>query len=462
MTLPVILQIKRRIQKREVREEPLCRNLARQPEQIVVGVLRLIVDSLFDLEDMDWEDRGFPVSQPFPLCQQDAADDQPALRRGVGAVVEGAERGLRSGTGVHGVQAVDERLHRPVGFLLRFLLGVPMCKALCLLCLLLGAAQRRSQLLSLCPVVLLVALQTGRQPLLFQPVKQLRQLARSVAQQLTRLFQIAPIAAAVGLSDARRHVEVKLWYALTAVLVVLIGLNRRIGKRRIGCDVLRLAQIAVSGVKAAVEQPGQVDLTAGGGQRKKIQIMNVDVAAVVGARVLRVQHEHLVERLRTLRAVAQHGAHRGVAIDICILPLDVILRRALKGQVLVHLHQGGVHLPHPGSLCAVEDILLGGAGVSVLDQHLLHHILNLLHRRRLVLGGGFLQPLLHLLCQPLSRLIILAAHRGRCPKDCPGNLLDVVGCMASVALDDSVDHEHSPLACKHKKRARPLCPMPLL
>ena len=57
--------------------------------------------------------------------QQHTADYQPPLRRGVGAVVDGAEGNLRARAGVHGVQIVHQRLHGLVGVALRLLLRVP-------------------------------------------------------------------------------------------------------------------------------------------------------------------------------------------------------------------------------------------------------------------------------------------------------------------------------------------------
>lgn len=90
--------------------------------------------------------------------------------------------------------------------------------------------------------------------------------------------------------------------------------------------------------------------------------------AVVCLCVLWVQHKHLIKSLGALRAIFEHGAHGGVAVDIGVFPLDVVFGSAFEGQVLIHLHQGGVHLPHTGALCAVEDIFFGSAGMSVFQS----------------------------------------------------------------------------------------------
>ena len=74
--------------------------------------------------------------------------------------------------------------------------------------------------------------------------------------------------------------------------------------------------------KAPVKELDEVDLGAGGGAHgRKIHVMDVDVAVGVGAGVLRVHHEHLVELLRALAAILQHGAHGGIGVDIRVFAL---------------------------------------------------------------------------------------------------------------------------------------------
>ena len=116
--------------------------------------------------------------------------------------------------------------------------------------------------------------------------------------------------------------------------------------------------------KAVAEQLQQIDLAAGGGQREKIQIVNVDVTVAVRRCMRRVKDEHLVELLCALRAVLEHGAHRGIAVDVGVLALDVVLDGGLEGQILVDLHQAGIHLTHARTLVAVQDVFLRGAGVA--------------------------------------------------------------------------------------------------
>ena len=79
--------------------------------------------------------------------------------------------------------------------------------------------------------------------------------------------------------------------------------------------------------KPPLEQLQQVDLAAGGGQRQKIQIVDMDIALAVRLGMLRIEDEHLIELLGALGAVLEHGAHGGIAVDVGVLSLDVVLER---------------------------------------------------------------------------------------------------------------------------------------
>ena len=109
--------------------------------------------------------------------------------------------------------------------------------------------------------------------------------------------------------------------------------------------------------------------------------MDVDIALAVRLGDARLEQEHLVELLGALGTVLEHGAHRGVAVDVGVLALDVVLNRGLEGQILVDLHQSGVHLALTGALVAVEDVRLCRLGVAALHQNLLHRVLYVLDAR---------------------------------------------------------------------------------
>ena len=234
------------------------------------------------------------------------------------------------------------------------------------------------------------------------------------------------------------------------MLVILIRLDSNACQRRVRTDVVRLTQEAVTGGKTVAEQLQQVNLTAGGGQRQKIQIVDMDIALAVRLSMRRIEDKHLIELLGALGAVLEHGAHRGITVDIGVLALDVVLERGLERQILVHLHQTGVHLTHAGALVAVQDVLLGRAGMSAFDQNLLNSVLHLFN------GGSFgssslLQRFFDLLCQLLRHIVILAAGGLCCAENCICDLVDLKGSHAPVPLDDLLNHKEKSLS--HTKTA---------
>ena len=406
MSRLVVRDVERCVDEREVREQTLGRDADRQLEQVVVRVARVVVDALLDLEDVDREDRGLAVAQTRLGGEQQALHDQSALRRGVRAVVERRERNLCAGAGVHGVQVVNQRLHRLIGRTLglaaRKLEGEVHDAVGSLLVRALEQA-RADQLADTVVVRHIRLFLADSQQGLCRLLTVLLQTVR-----LKRLGEVVAVAVPVGLADARRHAVIEVRDTLTAVLVVLVGLNRNAGERRIACDVVRLAQEAVSGGESALKQLEQVNLRAGGGQGVEVKVVDVDIALAVRLGDARLEQEHLVELLGALGTVLEHGSHRGVAVDVGVLTLDVVLNRGLEGQILVDLHQSGVHLALTGALVAVEDVRLRRLGMAALHQNLLHRVLYVLNARG-SRAAVFLDIVRYLQREAHGKLVIMAA-----------------------------------------------------
>ena len=437
----VILRVERCIEEGEIGEHPLGGDPHGQLEQVIVGVARVVVDAFLDLENVDREDRGLAVAQTGLGREHQALHDQSALGGDVGAVVERGEGHLRARAGVHRVEVVHERLHgligRAAGLLDRVLAGEAqrlLGGGFVHVFLEMGedglveavAARKRGG-----PAGLLLGLRDDRL------AHQLAVLLLEV--DLDGLGQVIGKGAAEGLGDAGRHRIVKVRNGLAAVLVVLVGLERDAGQRRIGTDVVRLPQEAVAGREAALKQAQQVDLAAGGGQREEIEVVDVDIALTVRPGVLGVEDEHFAELLGALGAVLEHGAHGGVAVDIGVFALDVVFERGFEGQILVDLHQAGVHLAHAGALVAIEDELLGRAGVSALDEHLFDHVLNLLDRRDDLVRAG-LKVGRNLPCQRGRHFIIASAVGLRGLKNRICDLIEFKSRAAAVSFDDLPYH----------------------
>ena len=378
----VVLEVKGRVDEGEVGEQPLGGAPHGQLEQVVVGLAGVVVDALLHPEDLDGEDGGLAAAQAGLGGQHHVLHHHAALGGGVHAVVDGGEGGLGPGPGVHGVQVVDQGLHGlvggPVGLLHRPLVGEPLG----LLNLFLGA-EGGHQNGPLGGEVVPAVLQGGGQAgVLLNARHDALQLLLGilpVLQQHEGPGQVLAVHPAEGLAHAVGHAVVEVDHALAAVLVVLVGLDGDAAQGGVGGDVVGLPQGAVAGGEAAGEQLFDVDLAAGGGEGQKVQIVDVDVPLPVGAGVVGVEDEHIVELLGALGAELEHGAHGGVAVDVGVLPLDVGVLGLGEGDVLVGLHQAGIHLPGAAALLPVEDIGLGGLDIAVVHEHPFHQILDMLH-----------------------------------------------------------------------------------
>ena len=180
--------------------------------------------------------------------------------------------------------------------------------------------------------------------------------------------------------------------------------------------------------------------------------MDVDVALSMGPGVLRLEHKHIVELFGPLGPKLEHGAHGGIAVDVGVFPLQIRLPGGSKGDVLVNLHQPRVHLPGLATLVPVQDVGLSGLDISVIHQHPLHQVLDVLHIRLPV--SLQLQDRDHLVGQLVSGLSIarlVGGVKGLADRAC--NLLLVKGRHPSVPLADAGHghREHPPLC--HRKNA---------
>ena len=105
----------------------------------------------------------------------------------------------------------------------------------------------------------------------------------------------------------------------------------------------------------------------------------MDIPFPVGLGMGGVQDIHLIKLLRALGTILQHGAHGGIAVNIGVFTLNIVVLGGLERQILVYFHQTGIHFAVTGAVGAVKDIFLRRAGMAAFDQHALYHVLDVLH-----------------------------------------------------------------------------------
>ena len=165
----------------------------------------------------------------------------------------------------------------------------------------------------------------------------------------------------------------------------------------------------------------------------------MDVTLTMCGSMRRVEDKHLIKLLGALRPILEHGAHRGIAINVGIFAFNVVFERGLERQILIHFHQFCVHLTHTRALVAVQDVLLRSACVTAFDQHLLHCILYVLNRRYLVARSRF-QHFFNLFSEAARHLVILTARCLRRAEDRRRNLVQFKGSLAPIPFDDLLNH----------------------
>ena len=439
----IVLQVERRVQEGIVGEQTPGADLAAQAEQVVVGVRLIVVDAFLDLKNVYGKNTGLAVAQTGIQCQKHIADGHSALRRGVGAVIDGGEGGLGTGTGVHGIQIVDKALHGLLGVTIGLALGT----AACLCDHLHGLIHRNlialSQLLRDPCIESLRILQPGRftEFTLHTGDHSIDAFVHIAQIQcvLQCLSQLPAIGLAVGLCNALGHTIVKVGDGLTAVLVILIGLNGNGSQCCIALDALGLPEIAMTSGETAVKQLENIDLAAGCSQAVEIKVMDVDIAFPICLGMLGAEQIHLIVGLGTGGSDLQHGAHGGVTVNVGIVPLHITLSGISMGNFLDGLHQAGVGLSSAGTCSPVQNIGLGRSGEAVVHQLPLHRILNQLNIGRFS-GKTALQLPLNIICHSCSISSIALMGSFQSPQNGRSDFILVIQHNTAVSFGNAGNH----------------------
>ncbi len=222
------------------------------------------------------------------------------------------------------------------------------------------------------------------------------------------------------------------------MLVVLIGLDRNTSERRIALDVVGFSQKSVSGRKSALEELFQVDLAAGRCKSQEIKVVDMNVSFPVCSGMIGMEHKHLIKLLCAFGTVFQHGPHGGISVDIGVFPFDIVILSLFEGQVLIDLHEAGVHFPDPRTLRPVKDIFLRRSGMTVFDEYFFHCILDLFYSW--TVGQTVVEDiLLHFLRKIEGHVMIFTAQNLCRLVYRVGDLVDVKFCTTSVSFNDLFD-----------------------
>ena len=94
-----------------------------------------------------------------------------------------------------------------------------------------------------------------------------------------------------------------------------------------------------------------------------------------------VFRKHIVvyKVLSSLRTILEHGAHRCITVDVCILSLDVRIFRVGISELIVDVHKIRLSFTDLCVLSAVKDVRLGGLFPVILDEHCFNDVLHLLY-----------------------------------------------------------------------------------
>ena len=129
------------------------------------------------------------------------------------------------------------------------------------------------------------------------------------------------------------------------------------------------------GGEATVEQLQQIYLTAVQGNQGEILIMDMNEIIFVCQGKFLWQHIVVNKMLGTLGAQLQHNAHRGISVDIGVVPLHIGINSIGKENILVALHQVFLSFTALCMALAVHNVVLGHIEEALLHQHLFHYIL---------------------------------------------------------------------------------------
>ena len=174
-----------------------------------------------------------------------------------------------------------------------------------------------------------------------------------------RLVGFISYCFAEGFVYTLSHSKIKGINALTAKHIILIALNSDAGQRSIGTNGIWLPQEAMTSGEATVEQLQQIYLTAVQGNQGEILIMDMNEIILVCCSKFLWQYIVVNKMLGTLCPKLQHNTHRGIGVDIGVVPLHIGINSIGKENILIALHQVFLSLTALCMALTVHNVVLG-------------------------------------------------------------------------------------------------------
>ena len=167
------------------------------------------------------------------------------------------------------------------------------------------------------------------------------------------------------------------------MLLILISLKNDSGEGGVRADGIGGAKMSMTSIEAAIlKEHKRISLaTSEGAGGVEVEIVDVDVAIVVGERKLWGHEESLGEDLGAFGAELEHFTHGGVAVDVGIATLDVGIFRSIGNRnSFIGIHEIRLGIANAVTLEAVGNVSPSGALKAGFHEHLLDDILDLLDR----------------------------------------------------------------------------------
>ena len=320
----IILKIIRRVDVDEIGEEAARADAAGLNEEVVIGVGGIVIDARLQLKDADGENGRFAVAEPGVDGVKDFAGGEAPFGGSIHAVIDRTEGDLSAGARVECIEIMNERLHG----LMSFLLDVLASAAINFFRQIFAADDLLDRVDSRRIIIFGVA---ATVEINFIGVENFIDVDGGA-------LELGADCLNERLTNALGHGVIESVNGLPAEHIILIGLDCDASERGVGADRIGLAEEAVTGGEAAVEEFQEIDLAAIESDQRKILIVDMNEIIAVGVDEALGEDVIIDEKLCALGAELEHDAHRRVCIDIGVIALEIDVLGVGEEDISIDFH----------------------------------------------------------------------------------------------------------------------------